>query len=132
MENYHDTPATHEQNTLYQSRPDDPISKPYSTKQLASNERAANRTMLYSLEHGEAKNNYGKVFSRAEADQAKRDGWSDVCPLHPKEVELGLNKKKKAEAESPLIDILRREADDKGVKYDKRWGVDKLREALST
>lgn len=141
-ENYRDTPATYEQNRVYQNNPHDDNGKPYSTRQQASNESNADKVWLYHPELGEERYNYGKVFRRSEVEDALADGWMESAPLHPKEKErgitladkLGTKTVEKAEDDEPATDTveaLRVEYQNKtGKAPDKRWGESRLIEEL--
>ena len=126
-ENLHDTPATKEQVEAYKADPMDPRGKPYSTKQKALNAENLGRSMMYHKDEGT------RVFAR---DEEVPEGWQDSPftnhndgnkPIGVKKEEV---KEEKEEEPTFDVNILRDECDKRKIDYDKRWGKQKLMEAL--
>ena len=121
-ENLNDSPARLEENEEYQRDPYSTQGKPYSTKQLAANARHGQRETLYHNEHGR------RVFMRDEVEDAKKDGWRDVPFVHPRHPENVI------EIDDPEMKALVKEAQEMGIKVDKRWNkkrlISKMREAV--
>jgi isopentenyldiphosphate isomerase len=102
-ENINDTPARYDQNNEYLRDPMNTQAKPYSTKQMTANQSHANKVWVYN-EDG------GKIVSLEEAKKLLSDGWKDSPYAHP--------------------NALKTEAENVGLKVDKRWGAKKLKDEL--
>lgn len=137
-ENQNDSPALYEENLDYLRDPENPRSKPYSTKQQAAHDAVAAVTMLYHSDTELDPGGRGKTFQREEVEQAMADGWSDVPfehPNNPKHVHPSMGKQPEAEAatESPSAErsLLMEEARRLGLKPAHNIGIDKLQAMIA-
>ncbi len=98
--------------------------KDYSDKQKESNKQAAQQVMLYHKDHG------GRIFNRAEAPGPK-EGWRETPWQHPNNPQHAAPAEEPEVEANPEIEALRAECDRLGIKYDKRWGSQKLIKAIT-
>ena len=125
--NLHDTPATKEQVDAYNADPLDPKGKPYSTGQLESNARNIGRHFMYHQTED------ARIF---ELGEEVPEGWQDTPFFNHNDNNKPIGevkKEEKKEQEVPQtidVKILRDECDKQKIEYDKRWGKQKLMEAL--
>lgn len=120
-ENMNDMPVTRDMHEDYLRDPTSTHGMPYSSKQEASNASTKGVMWLYDAK------GKGRVFSAAELAGGIPDGWYDSTTIV---------KEPEKEAETPIVEsdevkALRSELDAHGIKYDKRFGKDKLMKLLA-
>ena len=128
-ENLNNSPARLEENDAYLRDPTDPQGKPYSTEQKAANIRHKQRVTLYHEKEGR------RVFDRSEEKEMMAQGWQDTPIYHPKNPDVknianvshGTSEKDDIDEE---LQILRNEATEMGLKVDKRWSKQRLKDEI--
>ena len=127
-ENLNNSPARFEENEQYLRDPTSPSGKPYSTEQKAANERHKRRVTLYHETEGR------RVFDRSEEKEMLAKGWQDAPIVHPKNPNVKNVKNVSRETSETEVDeeleILRNEASEMGLKVDKRWSKQRLKDEI--
>lgn len=124
-ENMRDTPVTREQHEEYLRDPTSEKGRPYSSRQVASAQHAANQVWLSHREHGR------RIFNRADVPDALADGWSEKPFRHPNDPKYRHPEDAKpAESEvekvSEDLQFLRDQAEKLGIQVDTRWREKRL------
>ena len=120
-ENLRNTPATKKQNDTYNIDKSDPEGKPYSREQMESNQNSGTKVFLYHKEHG------AKIFARDDLPEEDK-GWQDTPFVNHNNDDEPVGEE--AEQTEISVQILREECDKQAIKYDKRWGKEKLMTTL--
>ena len=128
-ENLNNSPARLEENEQYLRDPTSPSGKPYSTEQKAANERHKHRETLYHVTEGR------RVFDKSEVEAAKKEGWRDVPFVHPRHPNKKIDVPRETSQENAQevdeeLEILRTEATEMGLKVDKRWSKQRLKDEI--
>jgi len=120
-ENLDNSPATKAQVEAYKADPLSPTGKPYSSKQKESNEKARGRNFMYHKDKG------SRIF---EAGEEAPEGWKDTPFTNHNDDNVPISTEPE-EPPTPIdVNILRDECEKRNIEYDKRWGKQKLMEAL--